>query len=138
MSVYRLNPLEDPRWDRLVARHPLASIFHTAGWLRALRLTYGYEPVALTTSPPGDELHDALVYCRVRSWITGRRIVSLPFTDHCDPLVEHIEQRRRHGVPPQPFSWFRDLAAELKDALLVRIVHHRRRPVAAMLCGLSD
>jgi CelD/BcsL family acetyltransferase involved in cellulose biosynthesis len=229
MNVYRLSPLEDPRWDRLIATHPVASIFHTAGWLKAVQLTYGYEPVALTTSQPGDELHDALVYCEVRSWITGRRIVSLPFADHCEPLVEQVEQltnlcsaveherrtggwkyvelrssrcvavlpaltpsdeychhvldlrpssaqlftslhrdsvqrkirraarerlaydegrdehrlkvfyrllvgtRRRHGVPPQPFSWFRHLAAELKDALLVRIVHHRRRPVAAIL-----
>ena len=23
----------------------------------------------------------------VQSWLTGRRMVSLPFSDHCDPLV---------------------------------------------------
>ncbi len=25
--------------------------------------------------------------CRVNSWMTGRRLVSLPFSDHCNPLV---------------------------------------------------
>jgi hypothetical protein len=28
-----------------------------------------------------------VVLCRVASWVTGRRLVSLPFADHCDPLV---------------------------------------------------
>jgi hypothetical protein len=28
------------------------------------------------------------VFCEVKSWITGRRLVSLPFSDHCDPLID--------------------------------------------------
>jgi hypothetical protein len=32
-----------------------------------------------------------LVFCRVRSWLTGRRSISLPFSDHCEPLVESHE-----------------------------------------------
>ena len=31
----------------------------------------------------------------VRSWLTGNRLVSLPFSDHCEPLVEHTEQFRQ-------------------------------------------
>jgi lipid II:glycine glycyltransferase (peptidoglycan interpeptide bridge formation enzyme) len=31
-----------------------------------------------------------MVFCRVKSWITGHRLVSLPFSDHCDPLAENI------------------------------------------------
>jgi hypothetical protein len=27
------------------------------------------------------------VFCKVDSWLTGRRLVSLPFSDHCEPLV---------------------------------------------------
>jgi hypothetical protein len=72
--------------------HPRASIFHTRGWLEALRRTYGYEPVAFTTSPPGAELTNALVFCRVSTWLTGRRLVSLPFSDHCSPLVNSSEE----------------------------------------------
>jgi hypothetical protein len=28
----------------------------------------------------------------VNSWLTGRRLVSLPFSDHCEPLIGSIEQ----------------------------------------------
>lgn len=88
MPVYQVEPLEDLRWIRFLARHPRASMFHTVAWLTALRRTYGYEPVVFTTSPPGSDLQNALVACRVNSWLTGRRLASLPFSDHCDALVE--------------------------------------------------
>jgi CelD/BcsL family acetyltransferase involved in cellulose biosynthesis len=88
MAVYRLDPLTDPRWLELLERHPSASAFHTPGWLRALQRTYQYEPVVYTTTPPGRELENGIAFCRVKSWLTGRRLVSLPFSDHCQPLVD--------------------------------------------------
>lgn len=86
--IYEIQPLDDPRWAELAESHPRASIFHTSPWLRALHRTYGYEPVAYTTSPPGARLEDGMVFCRIASWMTGRRLVSLPFSDHCEPLVK--------------------------------------------------
>ena len=40
---------------------------------------------ALTTSP-GPRIENGIVVCRVRGW-ASRRLVSVPFSDHCDPLV---------------------------------------------------
>lgn len=91
---FAINPLEDRRWRDLIDRHPNASVFHTPGWLRALQTTYGYEPVAFTTSPPSQALSNALLFCKVRSWLTGNRLVSLPFSDHCEPLVDDADQFR--------------------------------------------
>ena len=71
--------------------HPRSSVFHTTAWLTALRRTYRYNPVAFTTSAPGSELTNAAVFCEVESWLTGRRLVSLPFSDHCDLLFDHYE-----------------------------------------------
>jgi hypothetical protein len=88
---YQLDPIKDPRWAHLVQKHPKASVFHTVAWLRALRRTYGYEPVVFTTSPPTGELRNGIVFCRVYSWLTGRRLVSLPFSDHCEPLCDSTE-----------------------------------------------
>src|SRR5580693_4016008 len=88
MNTWQIDPIHDPRWAELVRRHPSASIFHTPEWLGALRRTYGYEPVAITTAPPGEGLRDGLVFCRIRSWLTGARCVSLPFSDHCEPLAD--------------------------------------------------
>jgi hypothetical protein len=88
---HQLDPTKDPRWAEFVNRHPNASVFHTVGWLEALQRTHGYEPVAFTTSPPTGDLENGLVFCRVNSWLTGRRLVSLPFSDHCEPLCDSPE-----------------------------------------------
>jgi len=90
--VYEVAPLKDPRWQDLVQRHSDASVFHSVGWLRALQLTYGYEPVVFSTSQPAKELTNGLLFCRVRSWLTGNRIVSLPFSDHCAVLCDAEDQ----------------------------------------------
>ena len=87
-TAYRIDPLRDERWATLLTEHPDASIFHTQGWLEALKRTYGYEPFAFTTSGPGQKLNNGIVFCRVKSWLTGSRLVSLPFSDHCQPLVD--------------------------------------------------
>jgi len=106
MSVYQIDPLQDTRWSEFVRVHPKASVFHTLSWLKALHRTYGYLPLAFTTSPPRAELRDAIVFCRVDSWFTGKRLVSIPFADHCSPLVTGAENlyelldciSRTHGV----------------------------------------
>jgi len=86
MSVYELNPLDDPRWETFVHNHARASVFHSTNWLRALQIAYGYDPAVVTTCPRQAALTNGLVFCRVESWLTGRRMVSLPFSDHCEPL----------------------------------------------------
>lgn len=91
MPVFHLDPIHDPRWEEFLGRHPLASAFHTKAWLEALRRTYGYEPFVVTTAPTGAELENGIVFCGVKSWLTGNRLVSLPFADHCQPLVESSE-----------------------------------------------
>lgn len=94
-TVHEIDPLRDPRWPEFLDRHPNASVFHTRSWLETLQRTYGYQPAALTTSGPNSDLTNALVLCRVHSWLTGRRLVSLPFSDHCEPLARNPEDLRR-------------------------------------------
>ncbi len=85
--VYEVNPLSDPRWKTLVETHPAATVFHTTNWLNALQRTYGYRPTVLTLTGPDKPLENGIVLCRVSSWLTGNRLVSVPFSDHCQPLV---------------------------------------------------
>jgi CelD/BcsL family acetyltransferase involved in cellulose biosynthesis len=82
-----INPLSDKRWDDLAFRHPSASVFHQRGWLEALTQTYGYTPLVLTSARAGESLNDGIAFCRVSSWMTGTRLVSIPFADHCEPLL---------------------------------------------------
>lgn len=85
--MYILDPIRDSRWDQLVASDPRASVFHQQGWIKALSRTYGYHPLVLTSTPAGRPLSDGIVFCEIKSWVTGSRLVSLPFADHTEPLV---------------------------------------------------
>jgi CelD/BcsL family acetyltransferase involved in cellulose biosynthesis len=80
-----VDPLEYPEWDALLAAHPQASIFHGAGWARVLRQTYGHTPVYICRFE-GERLAELLPIMEVSSPWTGRRGVSLPFTDFCFAL----------------------------------------------------
>lgn len=91
-TLSAVDPLSDKRWCELIKRHPSSSIFHTKEWLAALRLAYHYESVVYTTCKETDELTSGIVFCKVKSWLTGHRLVSLPFSDHCDPLVENASE----------------------------------------------
>jgi len=84
-----LDPLSDTRWSDFIERHPHATVFHSPGWLEALRRTYDYKPLVVTTSPANEPLSNGMVLCKVRSWITGSRLVAVPFADHCEPLVNN-------------------------------------------------
>src|ERR1039457_3821716 len=91
MRLYSLDPTRDGRWDDLVSAHPRASAFHQKGWLETLARTYNYKPIVVTSTPPGLRLSNRIVFCEVESWITGKRLVSLPFSDHVEPLIDEAE-----------------------------------------------
>ena len=222
--MFWIDPINDKRWPEFVARHPSSSVFHNPQWLSALQKTYGFTPLVLTTSPPGFEITNGIPFCRVSSVLTGRRLVSLPFSDHCEPLsapgelfealpeisrreklkyielrplmpgtvpgltcserywfhtldlrasldeIFHrlhpscirrkirrargsglvaqsgrsdallddfyslqIQTRQRHGLPPQPRKWFRNLLDSMGEKGLVRVARLEDRPVAAIL-----
>jgi hypothetical protein len=224
VAFYWTDPLTDSRWPEFISRHPSSSVFHTREWLTALQRTYGFIPAVLTTSPPGAEITNAICFCRVNSWLTGKRLVSLPFSDHCQPLsatdellqalpeictrekLKYVElrplaplppsgltssqrflfhlldlrpsmdeilrhfhndcirrkikraqreglitdagrsegllddffalqviTRRRHGIPPQPRQWFRNLMAAMGEQATIRVARANGRPVAAIM-----
>jgi CelD/BcsL family acetyltransferase involved in cellulose biosynthesis len=82
-----VNPLERPGWDDLVATHPGGSFFHTTAWARVLAASYGHAPFYFCRFD-GNRLAELLPVMEVSSPFTGRRGVSLPFTDFCPPLAD--------------------------------------------------
>lgn len=183
-----------------------------------------------TSSAPGEELRDGLLFCRIKTWLSGKRLVSLPFSDHAAVLVddqqilgqmlslvrEQVESRtwkylevrpiapvswipfglsktatfylhrlalenpldaifksfhkscvqrrigraeregltysegrteefiqqfygllllthRRHGIPPQPISWFRNLVDCLGENITIRVASKDGRALASMI-----
>ncbi len=79
------NPLEDADWNNRLVSAPGHSFFHTSNWARVLHESYDYQPVYATTIENG-ALLTLIPVMEVRSILTGRRGVSLPFTDYCEPI----------------------------------------------------
>jgi CelD/BcsL family acetyltransferase involved in cellulose biosynthesis len=99
VAVADVDPLVDPRWSRLVYQYP-SSVFHSPAWLNVLARTYGFEVRALIVLDAAGEPTAGLPLCRVRD-LRGERIVALPFSDYCDPLVgsrEHWEMLADHLI----------------------------------------
>lgn len=88
-----VNPLVEPGWDDMVAAHPAGSFFHTTPWAKVLVESYGYRPVYFTVLENG-MLQALLPVMEIRSVFTGRRGVSLPFSDYADPFAADEEQYR--------------------------------------------
>jgi hypothetical protein len=80
-EIQRINPIGNSNWNALVAAQSKHSFFHTAEWAKVLADTYGYAPVYFAAGET-----DFLPLMEVDSWLTGRRGISLPFTDDCQPL----------------------------------------------------
>lgn len=80
-----LDPLTHPAWDDLVEAHPGSTFFHGSAWARVLQETYGHRPFYFCRLADG-QLKELLPIMEVSSFWTGRRGVSLPFTDFCTPL----------------------------------------------------
>jgi hypothetical protein len=81
-----VNPLVDTHWDRMLDSYPGAGIFHTSAWAKVLYESYGYQPAYLAVKSD-DRLLGLLACMEIKSWITGRRGVALPFSDQAEPLI---------------------------------------------------
>lgn len=78
----------DTDW-RTYARAKGASAFACQpAWLDLLRQVYGYETVPLTVAGADGTIRGLLPLCRLRSPLTGRRLVSVPFSDSAPLLAD--------------------------------------------------
>jgi hypothetical protein len=83
--VIACDPATDPRWDAFVQDHPKGQVWHSSAWIEVLRRTYRYEPCHLACVQDG-EVAGVLPLFQVTSPISGRRLVSLPFSGPAGPL----------------------------------------------------
>lgn len=91
MDIETINPLHDPTWEAFASSRPEATVFHSAAWARVLHDTYGFEPRYLAAR--GD---DGAVLAGIPLVRVGRgRLVGLPFSDLCPPLLPEPEAGAR-------------------------------------------
>lgn len=86
MNLQIVNPVDYPSWDEMVLAQPGYSIFHSAAWARVLHESYGYMPYYFTVFKKGG-ISTLLPIMEVNSLFTGKRGVSLPFSDYCESIA---------------------------------------------------
>jgi len=86
MDLEVVDPSTHPKWDELVLSHPDGTFFHSSLWAKVLHGAYGFTP-RYFANIQGQKLAVAFPMMEVDSFLTGKRGVSLPFTDYCDPLL---------------------------------------------------
>jgi hypothetical protein len=77
----------DSNWIKYVEMNPEATFFHQPIWSIVLSKTYGYRSFVLAVRNASGQIVVGLPIMRINSWLTGRRWVSLAFTDHCKILI---------------------------------------------------
>lgn len=83
-----ISPLIDDRWNTLT--HAVRSdVFHSAAWMGVLQKTYGFEPRAVILEEEGSPVAGTPFF--TISDFRGDRVVTMPFSDFCDPLVRGKE-----------------------------------------------
>jgi len=81
-------------WDAFVARAEGSSFCHLAGWRDILSDVLGVESLYRVAVDPDGELQGVLPLVRVRSWIFGHYLVSLPFLNDGGPLGTRDARRQ--------------------------------------------
>jgi hypothetical protein len=83
-AVQILNPTEYPGWDSLLENNKYLSFFASSAWAKVLQESYQYKPIYFVSFDK-DQLVFLMPMMEVCSPLTGKRGVSLPFTDQCTP-----------------------------------------------------
>lgn len=86
MNIKIINPIEYPDWDNILLTHNDYSFFYSSSWTKVLCESYNYSPLYFTSISNG-KLTALIPVIGINSIITGKRGVSLPFSDYCQPIV---------------------------------------------------
>ena len=88
-TTTRLIPAELAEWDSFAASHRSGSLFHTSRWQHFLETAFPHMKgcvLAIKDTQSGKITAGLPIY-EVRSWILGKRLITVPFANWCQPLA---------------------------------------------------
>lgn len=88
MPIEIVSPNEISSWDDLILSFGDKdySIFHSLEWSKVLQESYNYKPIYLINKL-SNETTAILPFMSIKKFLAGKRLVSLPFSDYCEPLI---------------------------------------------------
>ena len=90
MNVNIENLTELSNWDSFL-KESGAGLFLCSSWLKVLRDTYGYKPLAVVVRDVKGQIKCAWPFTFVAD-VLGKRLISLPFSDVVDPASEELDK----------------------------------------------
>lgn len=112
-------------WSSFVEKQVMETFYYDHRWFELISKLYGYRIIPLTTANGEGQITGFLPLCSVSSPLTGRRLVSLPFSDHC-PLFA-TDEASAHSLIDQAIQLARqqkvkylELRAGINDILAQR------------------
>jgi hypothetical protein len=148
INIKIINPLKDLTWDKKV--HDLSnSAFYTSYWAEVVSSTYGYKPLYFALEKD-DKIVSYIPIMEINHLITGKKGVSLPFSDICEPyayskyefnsLFEYIKeygkQNNWHSIELRGGSKFLDYAKNLSS--YYEHVLDFRKPINEIYNGFKE
>ena len=89
MSIFTITyNLDDARIIPFLLNDNRSSIYHHPAWLKSIVKTFNHKAFYLLLENDQNEVTGLYPFVYLRSKITGERIVSLPFSSYCNPLLQ--------------------------------------------------
>lgn len=79
----------DPAILEFIISQNEATIYHHPAWLKALERSFGFNVYYLIAKNELGEIEGLTPFLAASSPITGKRIITLPFSTYCDPLIDY-------------------------------------------------
>jgi hypothetical protein len=86
-----IDPTEYAPYDELLLSSARPHFFLSSIWADVFKSAYHYQPY-YWMSAQNREMRFLMPLMEVNSFLTGRRAISLPFTDYCEPICENETQ----------------------------------------------
>lgn len=90
LKLHIINPIDYLGWDDLVLSSSDYFFFHSSNWAKVICNSCNYKPTYFTLID-SEGLKFLILFVEIKSFLTGCRGVSLPFSDSCQPIVTETD-----------------------------------------------
>lgn len=90
--IKRLDPEDEPLWDRFVESHPHGWVCHLSAWKKVLEESFPHircRNHLVKWNEDKTRIIAGLPLYDVKSYLLGNRLVGIPYATLCDPLFEN-------------------------------------------------
>lgn len=87
LSKIIINECSHNEWEMYVKKHPCGTIYHLPQWKEVFEKSFPYRPFYLFARDETEKLCGIFPLFLIKSWLTGNRLVSLPFSYISGPVV---------------------------------------------------